>query len=126
MPDDESILKYRRCRRFSPAYASWTGQIPCSHRGQSVYNQRISFKRDAALWVGVSLVGQPAISGWLHLSAASLAIAASTYGAIPARATFVQAPTFDQIVDLYSFDRKLRIVFLDALDRIEVGLKSTG
>ena len=33
----------------------------------------------------------PAISGWLHLSAASLTIAASTYGAIPARATDVIA-----------------------------------
>jgi nicotinamidase-related amidase len=33
----------------------------------------------------------PAISGWLRLGAASLAIAASTYGAIPARATDVIA-----------------------------------
>jgi hypothetical protein len=33
----------------------------------------------------------PAISGWLRLGAASLAIAASTYCAIPARATDVIA-----------------------------------
>jgi abortive infection bacteriophage resistance protein len=37
---------------------------------------------------------------------------------------FNKGATFEKIFDLYSFDRKLRIVFLDALDRIEIGLKS--
>ena len=37
---------------------------------------------------------------------------------------FTTGTTFERIADLYSFDRKLRIIFLDALDRIEVGLKS--
>ena len=37
---------------------------------------------------------------------------------------FVAGATFEQITDLYSFDRKLRVIFLDALDRVEVGLRA--
>ena len=37
---------------------------------------------------------------------------------------FSVGTTFEKITDLYSFDRKLRIIFLDALDRIEVGLRA--
>lgn len=32
--------------------------------------------------------------------------------------------TFDKIIDLYSFDRKLRLLTLDAIEKIEVSLKS--
>ncbi len=37
---------------------------------------------------------------------------------------FIAGTTFEDITDLYSFDRKLRIIFLDALDRVEVGLRA--
>jgi len=37
---------------------------------------------------------------------------------------FFAGTTFEQITDLYSFDRKLRVIFLDALDRVEVGLRA--
>jgi abortive infection bacteriophage resistance protein len=31
---------------------------------------------------------------------------------------------FDDILQLYDFDRRLRLVFLDAIDRIEVAFRS--
>lgn len=37
---------------------------------------------------------------------------------------FIAGTSFEKITDLYSFDRKLRIIFLDALDRIEIGLRA--
>lgn len=37
---------------------------------------------------------------------------------------FHAGTTFDQIATLYSFDRKLRVIFLDAIDRIEVAIRS--
>lgn len=39
---------------------------------------------------------------------------------------FNEGTAFSDIDDLYSFDRKLRIVFLDALDRIEIGIKAAA
>lgn len=38
---------------------------------------------------------------------------------------FAHATTFDHILTLYSFDRKLRALILDALERVEVSLKAT-
>jgi len=37
---------------------------------------------------------------------------------------FVEGTTFDQILDLYIFDRKLRLVVLEALERIETAARS--
>lgn len=37
---------------------------------------------------------------------------------------FKEWTTFKQVVDLYSFDRKLRLLTLDAIEKIEVSLKS--
>jgi nicotinamidase-related amidase len=58
-----------------------------------------SLKQDATLpradhlvwWIGEKEDRMPAISEWLRVGAASVVIAASTYGAIPARATDVTA-----------------------------------
>ena len=47
--------------------------------------------RSALIWLISEKEGHMPVSGWLRLGAASLAIAASTYGAIPARATDVIA-----------------------------------
>jgi abortive infection bacteriophage resistance protein len=38
--------------------------------------------------------------------------------------TFAPGTTFDQILKLYIFDRKLRVTVIDALERIEVALKA--
>jgi abortive infection bacteriophage resistance protein len=38
---------------------------------------------------------------------------------------FATETTFDQVLKLYIFDRKLRVEVIDALERIEVALKST-
>ena len=38
---------------------------------------------------------------------------------------FIDNITFDQILGLYSFDRKLRILVIDALERIEVALRTS-
>ena len=37
---------------------------------------------------------------------------------------FVEGLDFEQVMDLYRFDRKLRLLFLDALERLEVSLRS--
>ncbi|MFF7707371.1 Abi family protein [Pseudomonas sp. NPDC007930] len=37
---------------------------------------------------------------------------------------FVPAACFDDVLKLYDFDRRLRLVFLDAIDRIEVGFRA--
>ncbi len=37
---------------------------------------------------------------------------------------FKEWTTFKQVVDLYSFDRKLRLLTLDAIEKIEISLKS--
>jgi abortive infection bacteriophage resistance protein len=37
---------------------------------------------------------------------------------------FRQGATFDQIAALYIFDRKLRLILLDAIERIEVALRT--
>ncbi len=36
---------------------------------------------------------------------------------------FAPGTTFQQIMDLYVFDRQLRLLFLDALERVEVALR---
>ncbi|WP_271899172.1 Abi family protein [Candidatus Phyllobacterium onerii] len=40
------------------------------------------------------------------------------------RHLFVGTPSFDDIVDLYTFDRKLRLLLLDAIERIEIALRA--
>lgn len=40
------------------------------------------------------------------------------------RERFRPGTTFDQILDLYIFDRKLRVVLMDALERIEIAFKA--
>ncbi len=37
---------------------------------------------------------------------------------------FIQGTTFEQVLDAYTFDRKLRLLVMDAIERIEVALKS--
>lgn len=37
---------------------------------------------------------------------------------------FISGVTFDEVAQLYSFDRKLRLTLLDALERVEVALRS--
>lgn len=37
---------------------------------------------------------------------------------------FVSGTTFEQIVEVYDFDRKLRLLCLDAIERVEVALRS--
>ncbi len=39
--------------------------------------------------------------------------------------TFRQGTTFDQVIDLYVFDKTLRILLLDAIERIEVALRTS-
>ncbi|UGT48860.1 Abi family protein [Nocardia asteroides] len=36
---------------------------------------------------------------------------------------FVDGTTFDQVVDLYEFDRRLRLIVLDGIERVEVALR---
>lgn len=38
--------------------------------------------------------------------------------------TFIEGASFDQILDLYIFDRKLRVLTFDAIERIEVACRS--
>lgn len=38
--------------------------------------------------------------------------------------TFIEGTTFDEILDLYIFDRKLRLHVMDALERIEVAIRT--
>lgn len=37
---------------------------------------------------------------------------------------FKEGPTFDKIIELYTFDRKFRLIIFDALERIEVALRT--
>ncbi|MDY0029777.1 MAG: Abi family protein [Pseudobdellovibrionaceae bacterium] len=37
---------------------------------------------------------------------------------------FLPGTHFDQIIDLYTFDRKLRLLVMDAIERIEIAIKS--
>ena len=39
--------------------------------------------------------------------------------------TFQAGTTFDQVLNVYIFDRKLRLLTLDAIEKIEVSLKAT-
>ncbi|WP_196237311.1 Abi family protein [Bradyrhizobium elkanii] len=43
----------------------------------------------------------------------------------PANEKFVDGTKFQNALDLYVFDRKLRVLLLDALERIEISIKST-
>lgn len=38
--------------------------------------------------------------------------------------TFAPSTTFEQVLDTYTFDRKLRLLVMDAIERIELGIKS--
>lgn len=38
--------------------------------------------------------------------------------------TFVDGTTFDQVLDLYAFDRALRLLVLDAVERVEVAVRA--
>lgn len=38
---------------------------------------------------------------------------------------FIVGATFDHVIELYNFDRELRILLLDAIERIEVSFRST-
>ncbi|MEI8641428.1 Abi family protein [Pseudoalteromonas sp. Hal099] len=38
--------------------------------------------------------------------------------------TFKSGTTFEQVLNLYSFDRELRLLLLDAIERIEVSLRT--
>lgn len=40
------------------------------------------------------------------------------------RHTFIEKATIEQIIDLYNFDRELRLLLLDAIERIEVSFRS--
>jgi len=40
------------------------------------------------------------------------------------RNAFISGATFDQVIDLYNFDRELRLLLLDALERIEVSFRA--
>jgi len=40
------------------------------------------------------------------------------------RNAFISGTTFDQVIDLYNFDRELRLLLLDALERIEVSFRA--
>lgn len=42
----------------------------------------------------------------------------------PVRKRFKKGTTFEQIVEVYEFDRKLRLLCLDAIERVEVALRS--
>lgn len=59
--------------------------------------------------------------GYYRLSAYALSYQDCTLPGKP----FRPGATFDQIVDLYRFDRELRLLVLDAIERIEVALRST-
>jgi abortive infection bacteriophage resistance protein len=37
---------------------------------------------------------------------------------------FIEGTRFDQVLDLYSFDRELRLHILDAIERIEISLRT--
>jgi len=41
------------------------------------------------------------------------------------RHRFLEGTTFEDVISLYQFDRQLRLVTIDALEKIEVGLKAT-
>lgn len=45
-------------------------------------------------------------------------------GNIASDKSFVDGTEFTQIVELYVFDKKLRFLFLDAIERVEVGLRA--
>lgn len=45
-------------------------------------------------------------------------------GAGQARHQFVAGTTIEQVVDLYVFDRKLRLLFMDAIERVEVSVRA--
>ena len=38
--------------------------------------------------------------------------------------TFVPSSEFSQVVDLYVFDKRLRLMMLDVLERIEVSIRT--
>lgn len=42
----------------------------------------------------------------------------------PDNEKFVAGSSFDNLIDLYVFDRKLRLIIFDAMERIEIAIKS--
>lgn len=42
----------------------------------------------------------------------------------PVAHTFIPGTTFEQIIELYNFDRELRLLLLDAIERIEVSFRA--
>lgn len=46
------------------------------------------------------------------------------FRAAPSSAMLREGMSFDQVLDLYVFDRKLRLLVMDAVERIEVGVRA--
>jgi abortive infection bacteriophage resistance protein len=61
--------------------------------------------------------------GYYRLSAYFLAFEKATNTTLPHQ--FKQSVSFDDILNLYIFDRKLRLLVLDAVERIEVAIKAS-
>jgi abortive infection bacteriophage resistance protein len=62
--------------------------------------------------------------GYYRLSGYALAFQQADQGSSGAPHQFLPGTTFDAILDLYVFDRKLRLVAMDAIERIEVSLRA--
>lgn len=60
--------------------------------------------------------------GYYRLSAYFIPF--QTGGDVRSREFFKPGATFDRVLDLYIFDRKLRLLVMDAIEKIEVAIKS--
>ena len=65
----------------------------------------------------LSVVGYYRLSGYLY-----------AYRVLPEGSqvrldTFRESTTFDQVIALYDFDRRLKLLMLDALERIEIAVR---
>lgn len=84
-------------------------QIPDSARA-SVYLERVGYYR---------------LSGyWYPLRTSQPAPPPAKPGSIMVEDNFRPGSSFDHVIDLYVFDKKLRLLMLDGLERLEVGFRS--
>jgi abortive infection bacteriophage resistance protein len=97
-------------RRFTKPALDVTQQITLlRQRGLSVPNEQTANRY-------LKSVGYYRLSGYM--------LPFQTGGRGTDRHVFLSGTSFEDLINLYEFDRELRLIFLDALERIEVGIRA--
>ncbi|MGW6425796.1 Abi family protein [Nocardia sp. NPDC055053] len=93
--------------------------------------EQVALLRDRGLTVGdetaataqLLAIGYYRLSGYWYIFREHAVTCAAACDCSQRTDAFVSGTTFDQVIDLYEFDRKLRLLVLDGIERVEVALR---